>query len=59
MLANITNGQLDHLGRNFQSAIDGAAQSLGLHHGETQVMAIFLRGGAIIPAAVFALRVGD
>ena len=59
MLAHVANRQLDHLGRNLQPAIDGAAQRLGLHHGETQIVAMILRAGAIIPAAVFALRVGD
>ena len=42
VLAHVANRHLDHLGRNFQAAIDGAAQRLGLHHGETQVVPMIL-----------------
>ncbi len=59
VLADALDRQLDHLRRHFQAAVDRAAQGLGLHHRQAQVVAVPLAAGMIVPAAILALRAGD
>ena len=55
MLTNVTDRGCDYRRANFETAIDRAPQSLGLHHGQLQVIAGFPQMRFILPAAVLAL----
>ena len=59
VVSHTLDGQRDHFRRHFQAAIHGTAQCLGLHHGQTQVVAIATALRGVVPAAVFALGIGD
>src|SRR5262249_34664875 len=56
MIAHAADRHIDHFGRHFQAAIHRASQRLGLHHRQTQVVPVMLPRGAVIPAAILALR---
>ncbi len=59
MITDALDGEFNDFRGHFQSAVDCTSQRLGLHHSQTQIVAILLRLSPVVPATIAALRILD